>query len=479
MIDLADTAARRLLGCRVPVVLAGMGGVARHELVAAVTEAGGFGFLGMVREPVALIESEVAALRALGHTRFGVNLIPAATPAELLEAQLAACIRLQVPVIGLFWDIDPAIVARCRDAGMIVCWQVGSVDEAIAAERAGVDIIIAQGREAGGHVRGTRRLAELLPEVVAAVGRPVLAAGGLASGGDLVVARALGADGIVLGTALMATQEAFAHPYHKQRLLEAQAGDTVLTDIFHINWPIGAPVRVIRSSVTGGLFGRGDGGPRRIIGDEEGRSIYLFSTDSPLRSMTGDFALMALYAGTGIGKIEAIPPAGARMAALMEQAQALLATPDAGNPAETSSPVCYAGEFDNAYMGSPEAGEIAATCAALASDLRQALHLALADHTEQYAFDAPPFGDEAPAYAGWLLALAPDKGNPTSQMQTLAALLGAMQARIDAIVARLPETGLRQQLSQLRQFLTLQQRRLAKPALAQPGRPEILSASDR
>jgi nitronate monooxygenase len=83
-----------LLGCTHPIVLAGMGGVARSELVAAVTEAGGFSFLGMVREPVDLIRSEVAALRARGIERFGVNLIPAATDPALLEAQISACIDL-------------------------------------------------------------------------------------------------------------------------------------------------------------------------------------------------------------------------------------------------------------------------------------------------------------------------------------------------------------------------------------------------
>lgn len=474
MTDLTDNAVCRLLGCKLPLVLAGMGGVARHELVAAVTQAGGFGFLGMVREPVALIESEVAALRALGHKRFGVNLIPAATPPALLEAQLAACIRLEVPVICFFWDIDPAIVARCKAAGMLVCWQVGSVDEAIAAERAGVDIIMAQGREAGGHVRGTRRLAELLPEVVAAVDRPVLAAGGLASGGDLVVAQALGADGIVLGTALMATEEAFAHPYHKQRLLEAQSGDTVLTDIFHINWPIGAPVRVIKSPVTSGLFGRGDSPQPRIIGEEEGRPIYLFSTDSPLRSMTGDFAIMALYAGTGVSKLDTVPPAGKRMKAIMEEAKALLGAGETALPVETSSAVCYAGEFDNAYMGSPEPGEIAATCAALAGELRQALHLALEAQRDEEASGAPPFGDEAAAYAGWLLALGPQPDARVPEASDINVVLSQMQARIDTIVTSLSETGLRQQLSGLRQFLTVQKLRQAPP-----GRHESRSASDR
>src|SRR5690606_38015366 len=341
-----------LLGSRIPIVLAGMGGVARSELVAAVTEAGGFGFLGMVREPTELIEREVVQLRQRGHQRFGVNIIPAATDAALLDRQLATCIRLAVPVVCTFWDLDTQVTARLRDAGSLVVHQVGSVDEAIEAERAGVQIIIAQGREAGGHVRGVRPLRDLLPEVVGAVNIPVLAAGGLGSGGDLVTAMALGAAGIVMGTALMATEESFVHAYHQPRPLAAEADDTVLTSSFHINWPINAPVRVLKSAVTAGA--RGDPQlPRQIIiGEEEGRPIYLFSTDSPLRSMSGDFESMALYAGTGVGRIGEIVPAAERLSSILTAAVALLPDePQVVEIIESSSPVCYAGEISGAYMG--------------------------------------------------------------------------------------------------------------------------------
>src|SRR5690606_9593435 len=118
------TSACDLLGCRLPLALAGMGGVARSELVAAVAAAGGFGFLGMVREPVRLIEAEIGRVRAAGHERFGVNLIPAATEATLLAAQIDCCIALAVPVVCLFWDLDPAVVRRLRDAGITVVYQV-------------------------------------------------------------------------------------------------------------------------------------------------------------------------------------------------------------------------------------------------------------------------------------------------------------------------------------------------------------------
>lgn len=313
-----------LLGCTWPIVLAGMGGVARAELASAVSAAGGFGFLGMVREPVALIRSEVQRVRAATDRPFGINLIPASTPPDLLDAQLDACVELGVPVVALFWDVMPAVVRRLRDAGVCVVHQVGSLDDARAAEAAGAQALIVQGREAGGHVRGDRPLAALLPDVIGAANVPVLAAGGIVDGAGVAAAMALGAQGAVMGTAFIATHESFAHAYHKQRIVEAHEGDTLLTDIFHINWPRGARVRVLPSSVTRGERGDPSGDARTVIGDEEGRPIYLFSTDSPLRTMTGDVEAMALYAGAGAGRIEAVEMAGDVLQRIVAGAAAIL-----------------------------------------------------------------------------------------------------------------------------------------------------------
>lgn len=329
-----------LLGCTYPLVLAGMGGVARSELAAAVAQAGGFGFLGMVREPISLIRSEVQAMRERGVQRFGVNLIPAATPADLLEAQLQTCIELAVPVVALFWDLSAPIVRRLRAAGITVVCQVGSVQEAVDARQAGAQVIIAQGCEAGGHVRGTSPLEEVLPQVAAAVDCPVLAAGGIVDGRDVAAVLALGAQGAVIGTAFMATHESFAHSYHKERLLAASGADTVLTDIFHINWPVGAKVRVLSNSVTRGEHGDPFGAQRTVIGDEDGRPIYLFSTDSPLRSMTGDFETMALYSGMGVGRIDAIVGAGERLRAIVDEAELLAALNELLEAERAGSRVC-------------------------------------------------------------------------------------------------------------------------------------------
>jgi nitronate monooxygenase len=204
-----------------------MGGVARSELVAAVSQAGGYGFLGMVRETHDLIAQEIEAVRVRTDRPFGVNLIPAATDPELFEAELSVCLKKQIHSLCFFWDIHADAIARAKAAGCRVLYQVGSVDDAMAAEQAGADVIIAQGFEAGGHVRGTVSSLVLLPQVVQTVSVPVVASGGFATGEGLVAALALGAQGIHCGTAFLATQESFAHDYHKNRVLQAKAEDTV------------------------------------------------------------------------------------------------------------------------------------------------------------------------------------------------------------------------------------------------------------
>ncbi|TDQ84520.1 nitronate monooxygenase [Dongia mobilis] len=304
------------LECRHPVISAGMGGPARAALAAAISAAGGFGLLGMVREPPALIEREIAALRAATERPFGVNLIPFSTAPQLLEDELAVCFNARVPAMCYFWEVYPALIERTKKAGAMVLYQVGSVDDARLAARAGADIVIVQGIEAGGHVKAKLPLASLLPRVLDAIDIPMAASGGIANGRGLAAALAMGADGVHCGTAFLGATESFAHDYHKQRLIAAQPEDTVLTDLFCINWPPHAPVRVLRNSVVEGagdkLWGHHpDEMPRIAIGEEEGRPIMKFSTDSPLQSMSGDFEQMALYAGQGVGMERTIRPASA------------------------------------------------------------------------------------------------------------------------------------------------------------------------
>ena len=318
-----------LLGCEVPVLLAGMGGVSRWELAAAVANAGGYGILGMVREAPSLITEEVTAMQAATDKPFAVNLIPAATEPRLLEAQLACCLDLGVTAFSFFWDVIPDVVERVKQAGCLVLYQVGTMEAARMAEEAGADVIIAQGVEAGGHVHGRSPAFGLAEQILDSTKLPVVTSGGITMGSGLAAALAMGGSGVQCGTAFLATEESFAHPYHKSRIVEAADDDTVLTDIFVLNWPAGSAVRVIANSVTGELDGRYLGHdpaklPREIIARDGDQPLLRFSTDSPLRTTSGDLEAMALYAGQGAGAIHDIVPAAVRLEMLVAQARRTL-----------------------------------------------------------------------------------------------------------------------------------------------------------
>ncbi len=316
------------LHCRYPNMLAGMGGVARSALAAAVAKGGGFPVMGMVREPVALIEKEVAALRAAAgdDLHFAINLIPASCDARLLKEQVDACLRLRVPSMVLFWEVDQPLVRHLKEEGVQVIHQIGNHRDAEQALRAGCDVLIAQGRDAGGHVRGQISTLALLPDIVAMSDVPVAASGGIASGQALVAALALGAQAVSLGSAFLATTESFAHPHHRQRLVDASAEDTVHTTVFARNWTITAPVRVLDNAVTRGQYDNLSEEERNqpIAHQDGGQPIYLFSTDSPAIDAEGRLDDMALYAGESISQIHDIVSAQARIQQLMREAEATL-----------------------------------------------------------------------------------------------------------------------------------------------------------
>jgi nitronate monooxygenase len=318
-----------VLGCEVPVLLAGMGGVARSELAAAVAEAGGFAMLGMVRESPDLIAAEIAAFRAATNRPFAINVIPAATDPALLDRQIALSLDLGVSAFTFFWDVMPEVVDRVKRSGARVLHQVGTVAAAIEAEQAGADVIITQGIEAGGHVHGRMGAFALAESVLDRVQVPVVVSGGIGSGRGIAAALAMGAQGVQCGTAFLATTEAWAHDYHKSRVVEAEGADTVLTDVFVLNWPKGAAVRVIGNSVTRALGDRLMGHdpatlPREPIAEDLGQPLLRYSTDSPMRHTTGALEEMALYAGQGAGLIRDVIPAAQRLRQMVNEAEACL-----------------------------------------------------------------------------------------------------------------------------------------------------------
>jgi nitronate monooxygenase len=224
------------LGVELPVVQAGMGGgLARHELAAAVSEAGGLGTIGMVG-PEGL-EAELHAARERTDRPVAVNLIvPLAGRRHWAGAAAAA------DLLVTHWGSP-----RRRTGGTWI-HQCGSVEEALAAHAAGADGVIAQGLEAGGHTRGKLSALELLGRIRAALpsGFPVLAAGGIADAADVRAALDQGAEAAVLGTRFLMTPESRAHPGYRKRLLEGST--TILTELFGLGWP--APHRVLPNAAT-------------------------------------------------------------------------------------------------------------------------------------------------------------------------------------------------------------------------------------
>jgi len=311
-------------GIRHPIIQAGMGGVARAELVAAVSNAGGLGMLGMVRMAPDFIRDQIQKTRTLTGHPFGVNLIQPVAPASGFESQFEVCIEERVPVVSLFWSDPTPFVRRCQAAGIVVMLQVGSAEEATRAAAAGVDIIVAQGVEAGGHVRGQVGLVPLLPTVVQAVTPvPVIAAGGIVDGRGLAAALALGADGVWVGTRFVASEESEAHADYKMRLLSASQADAIYTEIFHAGWPPNSPHRVLRNSLTeGGPVPPGPVGLARH-GDRT-VEVPLFGTATPTIHTEGRIELMANYAGQGVGLVRNVLPAAEIVKQMVSDAEAII-----------------------------------------------------------------------------------------------------------------------------------------------------------
>lgn len=220
-----------LLGISHPVVLGGMGNATTAPLVAAVSNAGGFGTLGTSAFDAATLDREIAAIRERTDKPFGINHLLF----QLREDMFSVTLRARPTLVAFAWARKDQSLReyfqRAHDAGCKVMHMAGEVPEALRAAEAGADVLVAQGTEAGGHV-GWMASFPLVPMMVKAVAPlPVLCAGGIADGRGLAGALALGAEGVLLGTRFLATHESPLHPNFKQAIVDSDGHDTVLTEI--------------------------------------------------------------------------------------------------------------------------------------------------------------------------------------------------------------------------------------------------------
>lgn len=319
--DVLPSRLAREYGVDLPFVAAGLAFVGGPRLAAAVSNAGGLGMLGTGPIPPQAIAGLIQATRGMTSRPFGINFIVAnGSPTEdqpfTTDAHIDVCIQQGVKLVTFHWNVPPERwVRQLHEAGARVWMQVGSVAQAREAAAVGMDGVIVQGYESGGHVRGTAPLLTLLPEVIAAVApRLVLAAGGIVDGASAAAAFSAGADGVWVGTRLVASEESDAHPEYKQRLAAANAS-TAVTTLFGPEWPR-QPMRVLRNRVVSEWAGRESQVPAPQPGVSIGRAMMgpvpyempKFSAILPMLGVTGDFEEMCLAAGEGVSRIHDIQP---------------------------------------------------------------------------------------------------------------------------------------------------------------------------
>jgi len=302
-----------LFGIEHPIFLAGMGEVAMADLCAAVSQAGGFGTLGMVAAPPDRIRAEMRRVRQLTDRPFGVDML-AALP-EQMNAAIDTILEEGAAAFITGLGVAAPLIRKCHDHGVKVMAVCGKVSHAQRAEEAGCDAVVAQGTEAGGHTGLVAGMA-LVPQTVDAVRIPVLAAGSIVDGRGLAAALALGAHGVWMGTRFIATREARASQAFKKRIQEAASDETRITRGYS-----GKPMRVIRNAYVDEM----ERHPEKILSFPQ---QFLVSARAGVLSFDTDEGTdperTCMPAGQGVGGIDDCPSAAEIVDRVMREARSTI-----------------------------------------------------------------------------------------------------------------------------------------------------------
>ena len=303
-----------LLDIEHPIMLAGMGGVSYHRLVAAVSEAGGIGTLGASTMSAEELPEEMAKVRQLTTKPFGVDLLTA-MPGQVergIPDVIAGGARIFVAGLGIPRDVVDAL----HDANIVVGSMCGKVRHALGAVASGCDFVVAQGTEAGGHT-GLIATMALVPQVVDAVGEqvPVVAAGGLYDGRGLAAALTLGADGVWIGTRFIATPEARSVDGYKETLLSTAEDGTVISRAY-----TGKTCRVVRNAWTQHFDEHPEElqpFPAQVMAATAAGANHLGAPDGTNVDVAREF----FPAGQGVGAIHDVVPAGELVERMVAEAE--------------------------------------------------------------------------------------------------------------------------------------------------------------
>ena len=319
----------RMLGIRVPILQAPIS--ASPDLAIAVSEAGGLGIVPITWTKSRALRHTIAAMQERTEQPFGANIV-ISLMGKTQQANLDLVLEAGVPVISTFYGDPAPLIPRIHDAGALAAHTVGSAEEARRVVGQGVDIVVAQGVEAGGHVWGSVATLVLVPAVVDAVPEtPVVAAGGISDGRGLAAVLALGAQGAWIGTRFLLARESDAHAAYRKRVLTARETDTVLSEVFDGGWPQ-APHRCLLNDTLEAWRAAGEPPPGQrpnegqiIAHDRSGVPIERYHVENPTAGTSGSVTSMALYAGQSAGLVRALAPAAEITTGMMKEAQSILA----------------------------------------------------------------------------------------------------------------------------------------------------------
>ena len=307
-----------------PIILAPMGGAVTPRLAAAVSNAGGLGNLPLWLADRETVEKTLREMRATTTKPFAVNL----NMEFPQEERLSICLDQGVPVISFFWQDPSSLVQKAKDGGAIVMHTVGDAASAKRSVDAGVDIIVAQGWESGGHVRGTVASMPLIPKIVDVVGDvPVVASGGIADGRGMTAALALGASGVWIGTRFLASEEIAIHSEYQKRILSSDETSTVYAEeLFNVGWP-NAPHRILKNSTVEAWEAAGRPAPgarpgenETIVSSARKGEIVRYAAATPSSDMVGDIEALPMWAGQSVGLVQEVQPAAEIMKQLNKEA---------------------------------------------------------------------------------------------------------------------------------------------------------------
>jgi NAD(P)H-dependent flavin oxidoreductase YrpB (nitropropane dioxygenase family) len=302
----------RRLELAVPIVQAPVGSATTPELAAAVSNAGGLGTLALSWTPAEEVQTKLRVVRELTDRPIGVNLVlewPQRERLSLLGDQ-------HVAVVWTHWSDPAPYVEEIHALGALHLHTVGSSEHAVRAVAAGVDAVVAQGWEAGGHVCGEVATLALVPSVVDAVSpTPVIAAGGIADGRGIAAALVLGAQAAALGTRFLLACEANTDDEYRSRLIDASEADTIYSTVFDGGWP-NAPHRALVNSTVRAWDEAGrprcpnrPGEGEAVARTPDGRELLRYGDDIPVRGVSGETEALAHYAGQSVGLVRSVQSA--------------------------------------------------------------------------------------------------------------------------------------------------------------------------